>query len=128
MQGLDKKNIIVVDDMTSIRVIVVKLLIGLGADENLIDEAEDGLEAFEKINIKKYDLIISDWNMPEMTGYELLKLCKAEDELKDIPFMLLTSESDKSQVIAAVKARVNEYMTKPIDKEIFFKKLSGIFK
>lgn len=125
---LKEKNILVVDDMTSIRVIVSKLLVSFGAEEGLIDQAVNGVEALGKINEKQYDLIISDWNMPEMTGYDLLKIVKDDEKLREIPFVLLTSETDKTQVVAALKAKVNDFMAKPINKEVLYTKLSNIFK
>jgi two-component system chemotaxis response regulator CheY len=123
VEGLSEKKIIVIDDMTSIRKIVVKLLVGFGANPERVGEAEDGAEALEKIVKNNYDLIISDWNMPVMSGIELLKVCKSDDNIKNTPFMLLTSESDKQQVVAALKARVDNYLTKPITKETLFRKI-----
>jgi two-component system chemotaxis response regulator CheY len=88
-----------------------------------IDEATDGTKALEKMKEKKYDLVLSDWNMEPMTGYELLQQVRASDKLKATPFIMVTAESKTENVIAAKKAGVNNYIVKPFNAETLKGKL-----
>jgi two-component system chemotaxis response regulator CheY len=83
-----------------------------------VDEAPNGEVAFAKIKAKPYDLIISDWNMEPMTGYQLLQKVRAEKDRADIPFIMVTAESKTDNVIAARKAGVNHYIVKPFKAKI----------
>ncbi len=105
--------ILIVDDYKTMLRIVRNLLKQLGF--NNVDEATDGAMALEKLRAKKYGLIISDWNMEPMTGYELLKEVRADEQLKGTPFIMVTAESKTDNVIAAKKAGVNNYIVKPFN-------------
>jgi two-component system chemotaxis response regulator CheY len=108
-----KKNVIVVDDMSSVRNIVTRTIQGMGFEH--IIEAANGNEAFEAIltAIIPVGLIISDWNMPICSGLDFLKRVRTHPATKTIPFMMLTSESEKDLIVGAIKAGVNGYILKP---------------
>jgi two-component system, chemotaxis family, chemotaxis protein CheY len=91
-----------------------------------VDEATDGAEALNKLRGKSYDLVISDWNMEPMTGYELLKEVRSDDMLKSLPFIMVTAESKTDNVIAAKKAGVNNYIVKPFNAATLKAKLSSV--
>ncbi len=103
--------ILVVDDYNTMIRIIRNLLKQLGFDD--IDDASDGSAALAKMKEKKYGLVISDWNMEPMTGYELLKEVRADGSLSRTPFIMVTAESKTENVIAAKKAGVNNYIVKP---------------
>ncbi len=113
--------ILIVDDYKTMLRIVRNLLKQLGF--NNVDEATDGAMALEKLRAKKYGLIISDWNMEPMTGYELLKEVRADEQLKNTPFIMVTAESKTDNVIAAKKAGVNNYIVKPFNAATLKQKL-----
>lgn len=121
-------RILVIDDMPSIRDLVKNTLKAMGYKN--IQEAEDGEEGL-KILIKNnsgdesIQLVISDWNMPKMKGLELLKHVRATAEWAQLPFVLLTSESERDQVTEAVLAGVSQYIVKPFSAKIFEDKLRG---
>src|SRR4051812_20232115 len=98
-------SILVVDDYNTMRRIIKNLLKQLGFDN--VDEAADGGEAFKKLQDKTFGLVISDWNMEPMTGIELLKLVRAHEKLKNLPFIMVTAESKPENVIAAKQAGVS---------------------
>ena len=114
-------KIMVVDDFSTMRRIVKNILKQLGYSN--IDEAEDGVGALSKLKSEPFDFIISDWNMPNMTGLDLLKSVRADDGLKHIPFMLVTAEAKKENIIDAVKAGVNNYIVKPFTAEALKEKM-----
>jgi len=118
-------NVLVVDDFATMRRIIKGVLKQLGFS-NLI-EAEDGEAALKELRKEKIGLIVSDWNMPNMTGLELLKAVRAEDNLKNIPFLMVTAEGQKENVIQAVQAGVSNYIVKPFTPETFNAKLEKIF-
>jgi two-component system, chemotaxis family, chemotaxis protein CheY len=120
-----KMKILVVDDFTTMRRIVRNLLKQLGFEN--IEEAEDGQQAFSKLKDEKYHFIISDWNMPNMTGIELLQNVRSDPELKGLPFLMVTAESEKERVIEAIKSGVNNYIIKPFTAEILKEKMEKIF-
>ncbi len=120
-----KMKILVVDDFTTMRRIVRNLLKQLGFEN--IEEAEDGKQAFSKLKEAKYHFIISDWNMPNMTGIELLQNVRSDLELKSLPFLMVTAESEKQKVIEAIKSGVNNYIIKPFTAEILKEKMEKIF-
>jgi two-component system chemotaxis response regulator CheY len=90
--------------------------------------AGDGSEALEKFGKEKADLIVSDWDMPMMNGLELLKAVRSDEGLKDIPFIMITAEVGKENVLKAIKAGVNSYITKPFTLDTVSKKLKKLFK
>ncbi|MDY6824206.1 MAG: chemotaxis response regulator CheY [Thermodesulfobacteriota bacterium] len=118
-------KILVVDDFSTMRRIVKNILKQLGFTN--ITEADDGTTAWEELQKNKFDLIISDWNMPKMTGLDLLKKVREDDQLKDIPFLMVTAEAQKQNVVEAVKAGVTNYIVKPFTAEGVTEKLEKIF-
>jgi two-component system chemotaxis response regulator CheY len=120
-----KMNILVVDDFSTMRRIVKNILRQLGYDN--IVEADDGTTALEVLKREKIDFIISDWNMPQMTGIELLKAVRTSAEWKDLPFLMVTAEGQKEHVIEAVKHRVSNYVVKPFTPETLTEKINKIF-
>jgi two-component system chemotaxis response regulator CheY len=116
--------ILIVDDYKTMLRIVRNLLKQLGF--NNVDEATDGSMALEKARAKSYSLIISDWNMEPMTGYEFLKEVRADTQLKDTPFIMVTAESKTDNVIAAKKAGVNNYIVKPFNAATLKTKLVAV--
>lgn len=117
--------ILVVDDYKTMIRIIRNLLKQLGFNE--VDEAADGTEALEKMKARKYGLVISDWNMEPMTGYELLKQVRADDSLGKTPFIMITAESKTENVIAAKKAGVNNYIVKPFNAATLKAKIDAVF-
>ena len=116
--------ILIVDDYKTMLRIVHNLLKQIGFEN--IDEATDGSMALSKMRRKKYGLVISDWNMEPMTGYELLKEVRADAELKSTPFIMVTAESKTDNVIAAKKAGVNNYIVKPFNAQTLKQKLVSV--
>ena len=117
-------SILIVDDYKKMLRIIRNLLKQLGFHN--VDEATDGAEALYKLRSKNYDLVISDWNMEPMTGYELLKEVRSDDMLKAIPFIMVTAESKTDNVIAAKKAGVNNYIVKPFNAATLKSKLTSV--
>ena len=117
--------ILVVDDYQTMIRIIRNLLKQLGFDE--VDDASDGSAALGKLKEKKYGLVISDWNMEPMTGYELLKEVRADDQLRTTPFIMVTAESKTENVIAAKKAGVNNYIVKPFNAQTLKSKIDAVF-
>jgi two-component system chemotaxis response regulator CheY len=117
--------ILVVDDYNTMIRIIRNLLKQLGFEN--VDEASDGSVALERMREKKYGLIISDWNMEPMTGYDLLKEVRSNPELKSTPFIMVTAESKTENVIAAKKAGVNNYIVKPFNAQTLKTKIDAVF-
>lgn len=118
-------KILAVDDFSTMRRIVRNILRQLGY--NNISEAEDGVTALESLKQDPVDFVISDWNMPNMTGLELLKAVRADANLKDIPVLLVTAEALKDNVVEAVKAGASGYIVKPFTAETLKEKIESIF-
>jgi two-component system chemotaxis response regulator CheY len=118
-------KILVVDDFSTMRRIVKNILRQLNF-VNII-EADDGSTALETLQREKIDLVVSDWNMPKMTGLELLKIMKADDALKLIPFLMVTAEAQQENIIEAVKSGVSNYIVKPFTAETLGQKIGQIF-
>ena len=118
-------KVLIVDDFATMRRIVKNILRQLGFTD--ISEADDGKTALQALKKEKFDLILSDWNMPEMPGIELLKAVKSDDELKDIPFLMVTAEAEKGNIVEAVKLGVSNYIVKPFTAETMNEKLEKIF-
>jgi two-component system chemotaxis response regulator CheY len=114
----------VVDDFSAMRRIVRQILKDLQFQK--IIEAENGAEALRLLESNKVDLIVSDWNMPTMTGLELLKRVRADERLKGLPFLMVTAESQKENIIAAIQAKVSNYIVKPFSPVAFAEKLAKI--
>ena len=119
-------KVLVVDDFTTIRRVLRNVLKDLGFTN--ISEADDGKSALKELKKEKFDLILCDLNMPEMSGLELLIKIRADDEMKDVPFVMVTAEAQKENIIEAVKAGVSSYIVKPFTVETVNEKLSKIFK
>ena len=117
--------ILVVDDYKTMIRIIRNLLKQLGFED--VDEASDGTEAFSKMKDRRYGLVISDWNMEPMTGYELLKHVRADGSLAKTPFIMVTAESKTENVIAAKKAGVNNYIVKPFNAQTLKGKIEAVF-
>jgi two-component system chemotaxis response regulator CheY len=117
--------ILVVDDYKTMIRIIRNLLKQLGFED--VDEAADGTEALGKMRERKYGLVISDWNMEPMTGYELLKEVRSDTTLARTPFIMVTAESKTENVIAAKKAGVNNYIVKPFNAQTLKTKLVAVF-
>jgi two-component system, chemotaxis family, chemotaxis protein CheY len=117
--------ILVVDDYNTMIRIIRNLLKQLGFED--IDDASDGSAALTKMREKKYGLVISDWNMEPMTGYELLKEVRADPSLNKTPFIMVTAESKTENVIAAKKAGVNNYIVKPFNAQTLKTKIEAVF-
>ena len=119
-------KVLIVDDFATMRRIVRNVLKQIGFT-NMI-EADNGKAALKVLKKENIDLILCDWNMPEMPGIELLKAIRSDDELKKIPFVMVTAEAQKDNIIEAVKAGVNSYIVKPFTPETVNEKLNIIFK
>ncbi|TAE83666.1 MAG: response regulator [Alphaproteobacteria bacterium] len=122
---MDKNiNVLIVDDYKTMLRIIKNLLNQIGF--NNVDEATDGGMAFTKLKEKSYGLVISDWNMEPMSGYELLQKVRAEDNLKNIPFIMVTAESKTENVVAAKQAGVSNYIVKPFNAETLKQKIESV--
>jgi len=124
--GYDRNmTVLIVDDFSTMRRINKNILKELGF-KNII-EADDGTTGFDALKTHKVDLIISDWNMPKMSGLDFLKKLRGADEYKDIPFLMVTAEAQKANIIEAVKAKVSNYIVKPFTAETLSEKIEKIF-
>ncbi|MTW19140.1 response regulator [Rhodoplanes serenus] len=117
--------VLVVDDYNTMIRIIRNLLKQIGFED--IDDAADGSAALNKMREKRYGLVISDWNMEPMTGYELLKEVRADPGLSKTPFIMVTAESKTENVIAAKKAGVNNYIVKPFNAQTLQSKIQAVF-
>lgn len=127
-RALDKNmKILVVDDFSTMRRIVRNLLVELGFSGPLIQEADDGESALALLRSTPFDLVVTDWNMPNMTGIELLRAIRAEASLKGLPVLMVTAENNRDQIIAAAQAGVNGYIVKPFTAITLKEKLTKIF-
>ena len=117
-------KILVVDDFATMRKVIRNLLKQSGYEN--IAEAEDGVAAMNVLKSTKIDFVISDWNMPNMTGIELLRAVRSDNELTALPFLMVTAESLKENVVEAVKAGVSNYIVKPFTAEVLGEKIEKI--
>ncbi|KAF1005549.1 MAG: Chemotaxis protein CheY [Luteibacter sp.] len=120
-------KILVVDDFSTMRRIVRNLLVELGFTNGLIQEAEDGNAALALLRSQSFDLVVTDWNMPNMTGIELLRAIRADAALKALPVLMVTAENNRDQIIAAAQSGVNGYVVKPFTAVTLKEKLDKIF-
>ena len=118
-------NILIVDDYKTMLRIIRNLLKQLGF--NNVDEATDGSMALQKLRDKEYGLVISDWNMEPMTGFELLRQVRSNPTLNATPFIMVTAESKTENVVAAKEAGVNNYIVKPFNADTLRKKIEAVF-
>ncbi|MBP1473397.1 chemotaxis response regulator CheY [Frateuria sp. MAH-13] len=125
---MDKNmKILVVDDFSTMRRIVRNLLVELGFTNTLIQEADDGNNALTMLKSQPFDMVVTDWNMPNMTGIDLLRAIRAEPALKGLPVLMVTAENNRDQIIAAAQAGVNGYIVKPFNAVTLKEKLTKIF-
>ena len=117
-------SVLVVDDYNTMIRIIRNLLKQLGFQN--IDDASDGSAALNKMRAKKYGLIISDWNMEPMTGYDLLREVRADPNLATTPFIMVTAESKTEHVVAAKRAGVNNYIVKPFNAQTLKQKMVAV--
>jgi two-component system, chemotaxis family, chemotaxis protein CheY len=117
-------KILVVDDFSTMRRIVRNLLKELGYTN--IDEAEDGVAAMTKLKAGSFDFVVSDINMPNMNGFELLRAMRAEPALKSIPVLVVSAEAKKEDIVNAAQAGANGYIVKPFTKATLEEKLGKI--
>ena len=122
---------LVVDDFSTFTKMVLQSLKDLGYQNT--SKAQDGSAALKLLKEavaggKPFDVVLSDWNMPVLNGLELLQACRKEESLKNVGFLMITSEGDQENVIAAVKAGVNDYIVKPFSKQLLSEKLAAVYK
>jgi len=117
-------KILIVDDFATMRKVIKNLLRQTGYQN--VTEAEDGVVALKELKSQKIDFIISDWNMPNMTGIELLRAVRADSELSSLPFLMVTAEALQQNVVEAVKAGVSNYIVKPFTAEVLSEKIEKI--
>lgn len=123
-------KILIIDDTSSLRDLLKAYLRRMGFWN--IHEAENGQDGLDKLWAAQngndpFHLVISDWNMPELSGIDLLRRVRMVPDWKNLPFLLLTTESEKAKIVEAVQAHVSNYMVKPIDEETLKEKLSKIW-
>ena len=116
---------LVVDDFSTMRRIVRNLLKELGFTNVL--EAEDGVDALTKLRSEKFDFVVSDWNMPNMTGIDLLRAIRADATLKHLPVLMVTAEAKRENIIEAAQAGASGYVVKPFTAGTLDEKLKKIF-
>ena len=124
-------KIIVIDDMSTMRKIIKNMLGQMGFKN--ISEADDGATALPLLKQayesgEPFEFIISDWNMPNLNGLDMLKQIKEDDNLKDTPFLMVTAEAEQSNVVIAVKAGVSNFIVKPFSAQVLKEKIGKIFK
>ena len=119
-------KILVVDDMVTMRRIVKNILKQLGFAN--IEEAENGQEGLQKLKADNFGFVVSDWNMPVMTGIDMLRAIRADDKLKTTPVLMVTAEAQQANLIEAVQAGVSNYIVKPFTAETMQEKIGKIFK
>ena len=121
-------RVLVVDDFSTMRRIVRGILKRLGYKR--IDEAENGKQALKMLREAEipFGLVVCDWNMPEMSGIELLRAVRSDSRLEGLPFLMVTAEAKKENIMEAINAKVTNYIVKPFTEEILAKKLEDIFK
>jgi two-component system, chemotaxis family, chemotaxis protein CheY len=116
--------VLIVDDYRSMLKIVHNLLNQIGFDN--VDEASDGAQAISKLRTKRYGLVISDWNMEPVSGFELLQHVRSDDGLKNTPFIMVTAESKADHVVAAKQAGVSNYILKPFNSQTLRQKIEAV--
>jgi len=118
-------RILIVDDFATMRRIVRNILKQLGYTN--AEDADDGTSALALLKSEKFDFVITDWNMPKMTGLDLLKSIRSDPNLKSIPVLMVTAEALQENIVAAAKAGVNDYVVKPFDAQTLKGKIDKIF-
>ncbi|MEQ1915378.1 MAG: chemotaxis response regulator CheY [Gallionella sp.] len=123
--GIEDTKFLVVDDFSTMRRIVRNLLKELGFVN--VQEAEDGVDALAKLRSSEFDFVVSDWNMPNMTGLELLQHIRADAKLKHLPVLMVTAEAKKENIIQAAQAGASGYVVKPFTAATLDEKLKKVF-
>ena len=118
-------KILVVDDFSATRTMVINHLSKLGYSNTV--EAENGFLALARLKSAHFDLVVTDWSMSDMSGLDLLKLIRADSNLKHIPVLMVTSEDLQGNIITAIKAGLNDYIVSPFEDYTFKQKLENIF-
>ncbi len=118
-------KILIVDDMSTMRRIIKNTLKQLGYLN--MDEAEDGQQALGKLRQESFGFVVSDWNMPNMSGLDLLKAIRQDPALKSLPVMLVTAESKKENILEAIQSGVSNYIVKPFTADTLKEKINQIF-
>jgi two-component system, chemotaxis family, chemotaxis protein CheY len=124
--GIEATRFLVVDDFSTMRRILRNLLKELGFMN--VQEAEDGVDALAKLRTETFDFVVSDWNMPNMNGIELLQAIRADDRLKHLPVLMVTAEAKRDNIIMAAKAGASGYVVKPFTAATLDEKLMKIFR
>ncbi len=123
---MDKNmKILIVDDFSTMRRIIKNLLRDLGFTNT--QEADDGSSALPLLKASNFDFLVTDWNMPGMTGIELLKAVRADEKLQSLPVLMVTAEAKREQIIEAAQAGVNGYVVKPFTAQALKEKIEKIF-
>ena len=118
-------KILVVDDFSATRTIVINYLSKLGYKNTV--EAEDGFSALARLKSALFDLVVTDWSMSDMSGLDLLKQMRADSDLKHIPVLMVTSEDLHGNIVTAIRAGLNDYIVRPFEEHTFKQKLEKIF-
>lgn len=118
-------RVLIVDDFSTMRRIVRNILRQIGL--NNVVEADDGTTAWDILNREKIDFIVSDWNMPKMTGIELLRKVRGSEQFAETPFLMVTAEAQQENIIEAVQAKVSNYIVKPFTADTLQQKIDKIF-
>jgi two-component system chemotaxis response regulator CheY len=119
-------NILVVDDHSLTRTMVKAILRGIGFDN--ITQAESGTEAVDIVMSRPVDIVICDWNMPDGNGLEVLRTLRADTRFKKLPFLMLTAEAYRENVVAALQAGVSDYVVKPFTSDVLIEKLELVLR
>lgn len=126
----DQLKILIVDDFDMIRALIRESLKEIGYTN--LTEGEDGLDGYEKILASQkegnpFDLIFIDWNMPRMTGIEVIEKCKADESLRQLPFIMISTEREQKSVVTALRTGASDYIVKPFSSAQIYRKISRIF-
>ena len=121
---MDNKTVLIVDDMRSMRLAISHTLESISIQN--IEQASDGKQAIKMLKEKSYDLVISDLEMPDIDGIELLKFIRADEQLKETPFIMVSSVRDKKRVVEAIGQTVSGYIMKPINPALLIDRVSAI--
>lgn len=124
MSELTDLRVLVVDDSLGIRLLARKLFTHLGFND--LEVVEDGFVALELMHQEPFDLAVIDWSMPKMSGLELLERIRSDDDTKETPILLVTAEDEPEEMMQALKAGADNYMTKPYDAELLLEKIARV--
>jgi len=117
-------KILIVDDFSTMRRIIKNLLRDIGFTDCL--EAENGINALQLLETNKFDFVITDWNMPQMSGIELLQAIRAKPNLAKLPVLMVTAEAKREQILSAMKAGVSGYIVKPFTAQLLHSKIKHL--